>query len=196
MGGLMAPREKNVSSGDREVVAMQKALAALDGLEPEEQARVHTWLAQKLKLSASVLSASQAAAKAAAEVGKGSGAGLKPKDFIRQKQPATGVERIACLAYYLTHHRQQETFKTKDLTALNTEAAQPRLSNAAFDVRNATSQNQYLAPAGKGAKRVTGRGEAMVEALPDREAVKKALDDNPLAGRGRRGKKKKKAAAK
>src|SRR5437762_3507811 len=30
---------------------------------------------------------------------------LSPKDFMFQKQPRTDVERIACLAYYLTHYR-------------------------------------------------------------------------------------------
>lgn len=28
---------------------------------------------------------------------------MSPKSFIMQKQPRTDVERVACLAYYLTH---------------------------------------------------------------------------------------------
>src|SRR5262245_51046218 len=29
---------------------------------------------------------------------------ITPKDFLLQKQPRTDVERIACIAYYLTHY--------------------------------------------------------------------------------------------
>jgi hypothetical protein len=46
-----------------------------------------------------------------------------PKEFLLEKQPSTDVERIACLAYYLTHYRETLKFKTLDLAKLNTEAA-------------------------------------------------------------------------
>src|SRR5947209_8545864 len=36
---------------------------------------------------------------------------ISPKEFLLQKQPRTDVERIACLAYYLTHYRDQPHFK-------------------------------------------------------------------------------------
>src|SRR5689334_19404588 len=38
-----------------------------------------------------------------------------PKQFLMEKQPRTDVERIACLAYYLTHYRDIPHFKTLDL---------------------------------------------------------------------------------
>jgi len=47
---------------------------------------------------------------------------MSPKDFLLEKQPRTDVERIACLAYYLTHYRATPHFKTIDLSILNTEA--------------------------------------------------------------------------
>src|SRR5437868_7115829 len=53
---------------------------------------------------------------------------LSPKDFILEKDPTTEVERLACLAYYLTHYRETPQFKNADLNRLNTEAAQRRLS--------------------------------------------------------------------
>jgi hypothetical protein len=34
-----------------------------------------------------------------------------PKEFLEQKQPRTDVERVACLAYYLTHFREFLFFK-------------------------------------------------------------------------------------
>ena len=63
---------------------------------------------------------------------------ISPKDFIREKSPRTDIERIACLAYYLTHYREIPHFKTIDLSSLNTEAAQPKLSNTTYAVDNAT----------------------------------------------------------
>src|SRR5689334_9935012 len=47
-----------------------------------------------------------------------------PKEFLLEKQPTTDVERLACLAYYLTHYRDQRYFRTEDLSKLNMEAAQ------------------------------------------------------------------------
>ncbi|MBK9258067.1 MAG: hypothetical protein IPM42_21700, partial [Saprospiraceae bacterium] len=49
---------------------------------------------------------------------------ISVKEFMLEKNPQTDVERIACLAYYLTHYKNQEEFKTLDLSRLNTEAAQ------------------------------------------------------------------------
>src|SRR5438128_4773232 len=54
---------------------------------------------------------------------------LTPKQFLNEKQPANDIERVACLAYYLTHYRSIPEFKTLDISKLNTEAAQPKLSN-------------------------------------------------------------------
>ncbi len=99
---------------------------------------------------------------------------LSPKEFLLKKQPQSDVERVSCLGYYLAHYRDQPHFKTADISALNTEAAQRRFSNTADAVSNAT-QYGYLAPAIKGAKQLSAGGELYVEALPDREAANAAL---------------------
>src|SRR2546426_8174007 len=62
---------------------------------------------------------------------------MSPKEFMLEKQPRTDVERVACLAYYLTNYRDQPSFKTLDLSKLNTEAAQPKFANAAYSANNA-----------------------------------------------------------
>ena len=99
---------------------------------------------------------------------------LSPKEFLFKKQPRSDVERVACLGYYLTHYRDQPHFKTFDISKLNTEAAQTKLSNAAYAVNNATKYG-YLALAIKGMKQLSAAGEMYVEALPDRDAANAAL---------------------
>jgi hypothetical protein len=99
---------------------------------------------------------------------------ISPKEFLMQKQPRTDVERIACLAYYLTHLRKTPHFKTADVSILNTEGAQPRFANAAHSVDNATKMG-YLVPGTKGHKQLGAMGEQFVRALPDREAAKEVL---------------------
>lgn len=99
---------------------------------------------------------------------------MSPKEFILQKKPRTDVERVACLAYYLTHYRDTPHFKTLDISKLNTEAAQIKFSNAAKAVDNATYSG-YLIPSTKGQKQLSAGGELFVEALPDHAEAKTAM---------------------
>ena len=96
---------------------------------------------------------------------------LTPKEFLLQKRPNTNVERVACLAYYLDHYRKVSQFKTVDISKLNTEAAQTKLSNASSTVNDAVKRG-YLAAATKGMKQLSAEGEQYVKALPDRGAAK------------------------
>jgi hypothetical protein len=105
-----------------------------------------------------------------------------PKTFLLDKQPKTDVERIACLAYYLTHFREMQYFKTLDLAKLNTEAAQPKFSNTAYAATNAANLG-YLVSGPKGQRQLSAAGEQFIAALPDREAAKHAMN----AARPRRG---------
>jgi len=99
---------------------------------------------------------------------------LSPKEFLFEKDPKTDVERVACLAYYLTHYLNTPHFKTIDISKLNTEAAQLKFSNPAFAVDNATKAG-YLVPAIKNQKQLSANGEIFVQALPDRDAAKEAM---------------------
>ncbi len=104
--------------------------------------------------------------------------GLSPKDFLRLKKPTSELQRMVCLAYYLANARELPHFKTTDLTALNTEAAAQRFSNASATVNNATVQSQFFSPAGDGAKQLTALGEDYVRALPDQDAAKTAISEH------------------
>lgn len=99
---------------------------------------------------------------------------LSPKEFLIKKQPQSDVERVACLAYYLAHYRDQQHFNTRDISSLNTEAAQRKFANAANSVNNATKQG-YLVQGLKAMKQLSAGGEMYVEALPDRESALAAL---------------------
>jgi hypothetical protein len=99
---------------------------------------------------------------------------ISPKEFLLQKQPRSDVERVACLAYYLTYYRDQPHFKTLDISKLNTEAAQIKFSNPIFTVNNAATMG-YLAQASRGNKQISAAGEMFVAALPDREAAQAAM---------------------
>ncbi len=99
---------------------------------------------------------------------------MSAKEFLLEKGPRTDVERIACLAYYLTHYRSTPHFKTIDLSILNTEAAQPKFANAAYSANNAVKLG-YLVASTKGQRQLSAIGERFVRALPDRDAAKEAL---------------------
>lgn len=99
-----------------------------------------------------------------------------PKAFLLEKRPQTESERVACLAYYLTHYRNEPHFKTLDLSKLNTEAAQIKFSNPARAVDNAAGA-MFLIPAGQGKKQLSAIGELYVQSLPDRTAARSTTAD-------------------
>jgi hypothetical protein len=182
----------------RELKAIQDALAALWPLDEEARARAVAGIAGALGVAAAPASLAGKGggpqfAGSGALSSNGSGELGTPKQFLATKAPRTDVERITVLAYYLTHARGTSHFATKDLSELNTEAAGPRFSNAAYTASNATKKNGFLAAAPGGKKQITARGEALVEALPDYSAAQSALD--AMGGKPRRsvGGRKKKA---
>lgn len=180
-----------------ELKAMQTAMAALEPLDEDGRGRAVAWLAGALGVSGAT--PAPGAGVGGAQFGvpagfssNGTGDLGTPKQFLALKAPKTDVERIAVLAYYLTFARDMQHFETKDLSDLNTEAAWPKLSNPAYAASNAQKKNGFLSPAPGGTRQITSRGEALVNALPDREAAKAALETMP--GKPRRSAPKKKKA--
>ena len=93
---------------------------------------------------------------------------LTPKEFILDKRPTSDIERVACLAFYLSHYNGQQHFKTKDISLLNSDAKQAPFSNAAQAMKNAQLKG-FVVPAAKGFKQLSAVGERFVQALPNRE---------------------------
>jgi hypothetical protein len=175
----------------KEVAALAAVLGAVEGLEVDEQRWVFSAALSKLGLDRTTAAplptlGGVTASGASGRDTIGGGDSLTPKDFLKNKNPQSDVQRVACLAYYLSHHRGQTSFKTKDLTALNIEAAAGKIGNASQAVNNATKQSHYLAPAGGGKKQITAFGEDVVGALPDQAAVKNVETNRPKKRKGGR----------
>lgn len=96
---------------------------------------------------------------------------LSVKDFIFEKNPTTETERMACLAYYLTHYMETPHFKTADLTHLNTEGAQRTFSNPGVAAGNAVRDGYFVSASKAGFKQLSALGERFVHSLPDRQAA-------------------------
>lgn len=167
------------SQGDRAAEALAAIIRELNSLEEAARGRVLNSVLSFFHLSSAGKSQSEAI-EPVAGVPKSPRPEFSaenfpsPKEFIAQKQPGTDVERMACLAYYLTHFRETPYFKTLDLAKLNTEAAQPRFSNSAYVAKNATTAG-YLVPGPKDQRQISAAGEQFVVALPDRELAKETM---------------------
>lgn len=99
---------------------------------------------------------------------------ISPKQFLHEKEPKTDVEKVACLAYYLSHFLDQPHFNTIDISSLNTDAAQIKFSNPAQSVSNATRRG-LITSGEKGTKQISAIGEKYVDALPDKVAANRVI---------------------
>ena len=163
-----------------DVEALSTILSILKQLEPEAQNRVLNSIATFLNASMPVTprrSNDEVPPTATAGASFTKDRRPSPKEFMRDKRPSTDVERVACLAYYLTHYRDTPHFTTLEISSLNTEAALPKFSNASFSVNNATTSG-YLVAGPKGAKQLSAAGERFVEYLPDQDAARGAMKDS------------------
>lgn len=169
--------ESNDTNAD-DLAVFNEVVSALKRLEPERRERVLGTVMTFLGMDGRARRAESiygGAAPTPVSGGFSEDRSISPKEFMLEKQPRTDVERVACLAYYLTHYRDMPHFKTIDLSTLNTEAAQMKFSNAALSANNASKMG-YLVPATKGQKQLSAVGEKFVRALPDRDAAKNVME--------------------
>ncbi|SSM90100.1 Uncharacterised protein [Acinetobacter baumannii] len=95
---------------------------------------------------------------------------ISPKDFVRDKSPQTDVERVVVLAYYLTNYRDLLSFRALDISALNTEAAQPKFANVSVLIDEAARAG-YFTSGTKNGRQISQIGESLVQKLPERDVV-------------------------
>lgn len=166
-------------NGIEDVKVLTEILTAFKKVEPEKQARllqtVSTFLDIDLPRKVSSSPSHQPTSPPNSRSSFSADRSISPKDFVLDKQPRTDVERVACIAYYLTHYRNTPHFETLDISKINTEAAQTKLSNAANAVGNAV-QGGYLVAAPHGKRQISAGGERFVQALPDRDLARKAME--------------------
>ncbi len=165
-----------------EVRAMETVWTALEPLDPSARTRVVTWLLGVLGMPDELAGTSEEAPAQSLNGDESSShvtppvqssvipTDLSPKAFISQKNPQSTVERITCLAFYLTHFRGTPFFNGVEIEKLNREAAGPTI-NPSRDPDNA-SKAGYLATAEHRKRQITAKGEELVNTLPNREAIK------------------------
>jgi hypothetical protein len=156
--------------------ALKRMLDIMSLVAPENRQRLLQSLATFYDLTEPVSSPSPGAVQRRHGIPFSQEKIVSPKEFLFEKKPQTDVERVTALAYYLTHYRDTPFFKTLDISKLNTEAAQAKFSNPTYAVDNATKYG-YLVPASRGNKQLSAGGEIFVQALPDREAAKAAIQN-------------------
>lgn len=164
------------TSGVDATLALKKMLDIMSTVAPENRQRLIQSLATFFDLPQMSASIDSGGGSKRSGIPFSEEKILSPKEFLFEKKPQSDVERVTALAYYLTHYRDTPYFKTLDISKLNTEAAQAKFSNAAYAVENATKYG-YLVPASKGNKQLSAPGELFVQALPDREAAKSAMQN-------------------
>ncbi len=108
--------------------------------------------------------------------------------FIRIKRPATDVQRVACLGYFIVQTSGNPGFSSKDVTKAHTDSGGSSL-NMTRALDNATRAAKYLSNRGPKEKQLTTLGEDVVVALPDQQAVKSV--ETSAKGRGKRKKSRK-----
>jgi hypothetical protein len=172
-----------------EVDAMRDVDGALNklGSDIDAQRRIIQWImskygsnAQPIESNQTHSSAPQPSVKRPADI----------KNFMIQKRPLNNYERVACLTYYLEKFKDMPDVGAKDIVDANTEARLQRMSNPAVFIKHATHTYGYLNSISKGRLVLSSKGEAVVEALPDRDEVGKALTNFTLGKtRTKKGKK-------
>jgi len=164
-----------------EVDAMRDVDGALAKLEPGAQQRVIDWASSKYKLSANRTTLDQGAATSQSHLSSsGQGTPRDIKTFLAQKRPGSFYERVACLVYYLEKFDGKTEVNTKDIDKANSDARLSKLTNPTVFVKNATHTYGYLTSIGKRQLALSTRGEAIVEALPDRAKVDEAHGTFPF----------------
>jgi len=185
-----------IQSGNPRFETVSRIIELLDPLGMDDRAHVFRTVATWFRLGTSpgvrgapfpAVESSPTTQRASLEEDKFSDRPvLSVKDFILEKDPLTEVERLACLAYYLTHYQETPHFKTVDLSRLNTEAAQRKLSNPAVAASNAMRDGFFVQAPRGGYKQLSAMGERFVQALPSREAALQ-VKQKMTSRRGKRG---------
>lgn len=163
-----------------EIEALKAIDESLEHLTQEEKQRIFDFMVSKHSLTQNKSGHNGGGGGANGGNGGADNTITDIKQFLKTKKPQGFYEQIACLGYFLENVQGLESFNTKQITKANTDARAPKIPNPSLYVTHSQSTYGFLSQVGGGKKAMTPRGEALVEALPDREAVKTALEENPI----------------
>ncbi|HEY2393443.1 MAG TPA: hypothetical protein VGK22_19885 [Candidatus Angelobacter sp.] len=167
-----------------EVDAMREIDEALGRLNSDAQKRVIEWAISKHQISSKASIGGNGALAdstvAKAQISK------DIKSFLASKQPENFYERVACLVYYLEKFGDKTEVGTNEITQANSDARMSKLTNPAVFVKHATHTYGYLTSLGKRKFAISARGEAVVEAMPDRVKVEGAHEKFRFGNKGKR----------
>lgn len=169
----------------QELEALRAVLEALEPLEAKSREFVFKTAAERLELALDTVPpevGGRNATTPASNRVREPGDQPTSKQFLREKKPTSDIQRVAVLAYYLTHYGEKETFNTQDIVQLNTDAGGTKIGNPHRAVDNATRQARILIPVAGGNKKITTHGEDLVDALPDQDAIKEVLREARASG--------------
>lgn len=170
-------------AGYSELDAMRDVDEAFSKLEVDEQQRVIAWLASKYRIRSK---ADWDGSRSELRELEGEGRPPHIKDFLSHRQPANFYERVACLAYYLEKFQDKSDVENRDIVDANTQARLSRLSNPAVFIKHAIHTYGYLTSLGNRRFAISRRGEAVVDALPDRAKVEAAHKMFPFGKKARK----------
>jgi hypothetical protein len=173
------------ASKPNEIDAMHSVDEALSQLDDDARQRVMDWVASKYKVTTD-LRPDLSGNRFTPDKRSTPLSTQDIKTFMTEKKPSNFYERVACLTYYLEKIEKKTEVKTEDIRKANTDARLSKMSNPALFVKHATHTYGYLTSLGQRKFGLSTRGEAVVDALPDRAGVEKALSDHPFGKKGRR----------
>jgi hypothetical protein len=174
--------------------ALVAVVSSLEPLNDQDRQWVLQSAASKFALTVPVVGGQASAASVSTVVTTPSGASgatadaqsaiarKDPRAFIRIKKPATDVQRVACIGYYLVQTTGQQGFTSKAISTAYTDSGGSKI-NMTRALDNATRGSKYLSTRGPGEKQLTTVGEDVVHALPDQAAVR-AVEAASRGGRG------------
>lgn len=167
-------------SGPKNLGAISKQMYDLmDGLEPDERAKVVNSVQQLYGDAAPVSSGGASAAANTALPGGATTpqqrASTTEQHFYAEKSPKNKGEMLAVAARYLEQHGGGDVHQTNDFAAFFKDARQNfDRNNFLRDMKNATHQaGLFTKGMPKGQYQLSYFGQQYVDALPNREALTK-----------------------
>lgn len=167
-----SPQEIDLVAKNKILDATNGIVAILEPLESDERARV-------IQAAMTVLGESDLPTTVYSDKGSGGSQGgggdpMSAREFFESKAPKSKVEELATAARYREEYEDAEASTKAELHAV-IKAARRNFDDNNFrrDIDNARTRGLFNKGTGKDSAVLSHYGQNYVDAMPDREAVKK-----------------------